>query len=208
MTHRSNLAVIAASLMLPLVLGCTVFSRLSSSIRQDPWKGKSFSARWSEPIPGGPLNFDGTISGCGSEYDIAATARVHGPLGGGADIDMKGKYPPDPADPDMVPIAPLAPPDASAVPSHIRSFVFDLPLDGEITGLRCPCDIRQYLHLKVEVDIKVRNAWIRQAEAPTGGGLCSCDQGDLLEKLVPVKYPDDVIIELAVTDDPRCGGLD
>jgi hypothetical protein len=133
-----------------------------------------------------------------------ATGRVHGPLGGGADIDMKGEYPPPVEDEDTVPLVPVAPLEAPPIKSAIRIYEFDLELKGALTGLRCPCTINQVLHLRVEIDLDVRNAWIRQARAPTGDVECACEQGDFLEAMIPVEYPDNVIVELVAVDDPAC----
>jgi hypothetical protein len=206
MGNTRRLALLALLLVLPAILGCETLSQFTTQEYEEYWTGKSFTARWSEPIPGGPLNFDGTISGCSASYEIGrATARVHGPLGGGADIDMKGEYPPPVVEgEDMVPLVPVAPLETPAFKSPIRIYEFDLELKGALTGLRCPCTINHVLHMQVEIDLAARNAWIRQARAPTGDITCQCEQGEFLKSLIPVKYPDNVIIELVAVDDPAC----
>jgi len=206
MDNTRRLALLVLPLVLPAVLSCATLSQFTTQEYEEYWTGKSFTARWSEPIPGGPLNFDGTISGCGALYQVTkATGRVHGPLGGGADIDMKGEYPfPVGEGEDIVPLVPVAPLETPAFKSPIRIYEFDLPLTGALTGLRCPCTINQVLHLKVEIDLDVRNAWVRQARAPTGDVECACEQGDFLEAMIPVEYPDNVIVELVAVDDPAC----
>jgi len=212
---RSSRRALILFLLAPLaILSCSLLSRFTMSEHEEYWEGMSFTGRWSAPIPGGPLNFDGTISGCANAGDISATARVHGPLGGGGDVDMKGKYPaaeedfvavePDLGDADTVPLVPLVPSGAQAVGMQFRTYEFDLPLNGEVTGLNCPCKLGQTVHFRVEIDLATRNAWIRQARAPTGVGSCSCRAGQLLASIVPTSYPSDIIIELVPVEDPNC----
>ena len=98
----------------------------------------------------------------------------------------------------------ILPNEPSAFQSPMRVCAFDLPLKGELTGLTCPCQIDLVLHLQVEIDLAATSAWIRQAKAPTGGIPCRCEQGNLGKRLIPVKVPDNVMIDLVAVEDPGC----
>ena len=93
----TKLTLIVLPPVLPANLDCATLSQSVDQENEEYWAGKPFTARWSEPVPCGPLNFNGTISGYGAWNEVNeiadATARVHGPPGGCADIDMMGESP-------------------------------------------------------------------------------------------------------------------
>jgi len=90
----TKLTLIVLPPVLPANLDCATLSQSVDQENEEYWAGKPFTARWSEPVPCGRLNFDGTISGYGAWNEIEnATARVQSPLGGGADINKKGESP-------------------------------------------------------------------------------------------------------------------
>jgi hypothetical protein len=141
---------------------------------------------WNEIPPGGGIHFDGTFLACPTGA-VTTTVSIYGDLGGGVVLNQGGVNRED------ILLMPL-------VEDTILVHRTQVDLDGTIIDPECQCTINQSIELEFEIDLNVRNAWIKDATGKGQEIACECPGAGAAVPLMEFWFPRDILVDLEFLD--------